>query len=326
MPNATLTVSSQSAHERLDVFLSQQLPGFSRSKLQRLIEENGVLVNARPAKKNMRCMAGDRIEIIQSAGGALSRPSLDAQDIPLDIIYEDEYFLAVNKPAGMVVHPGNGNPDNTLVNALLYRIKNLSSGSEGDRPGIVHRLDKETSGLLLVAKTDSMHGELAAMFALRTIDKNYIGICFGHRPDSHGSIDLALGRNRREPVKRSVRTDGKNALTEYWCLEHERGVSVMRFKPHTGRTHQIRVHCSSRGFPIVADTLYGGGHEQMERISVLDRPFAYKVFKCFHRHALHAYAIAFKHPFTKEPMHLIAPFPADFEDAFRVIGFDPSKI
>jgi len=208
----------------------------------------------------------------------------------------------------------------------LFRPGGLSAGFNRDRPGIVHRLDKETSGVLLVAKTDAMHAELARMFEQRTVEKKYLGVCFGERPKEHDGIDLPLGRNRREPIKRSVRTDGKNALTEYWLIEHLHGVSVMRFKPHTGRTHQIRVHCSSRGFPIVGDRLYGGGKEQMERIAVLDRPFAYKVFKCFDRHALHAYEIAFVHPQTKQPVRFFAPFPLDFESAFQAMGLPTSKI
>jgi 23S rRNA pseudouridine1911/1915/1917 synthase len=307
--------------ERLDSFLTTYLPHFSRSKIQRLIEESGVLHNSRNAKKNTRCMTGDTIEINESATNALLRPALEAQNIPFEILYEDEHLMAINKPAGMVVHPGNGNRSRTLVNALLYYGGGLSHGFENDRPGIVHRLDKDTSGAVLVAKTDAVHNDLARMFAERNIEKYYIGLCFGAMPENHGGIDLPLGRNRREPIKRSVRSDGKNAFTEYWMLKHDHGVSIMRFRPHTGRTHQIRVHCSNRGFPIIGDPLYGGGREQMERISALERPFTYKVFKCFNRHALHAHTIVFIHPALKEKMTITAPFPADFIDAFQLLNF-----
>jgi 23S rRNA pseudouridine1911/1915/1917 synthase len=316
-----IVVPPESVGKRLDIFLTEYLPDFSRSKIQYFIEEAGVLLNSRPVKKNARCVAGDVIEINETSVKSMAHAPLDAQNIPLEILYEDEDLLAINKPAGMVVHPGNGNHAGTLVNALLYYADKLSQGFENDRPGIVHRLDKETSGVVLVAKTDTMHNALARLFAERHIEKYYIGLCFGAMPQNHGSIDLPLGRNHREPIKRSVQSDGKNALTEYWMLQHDHGVSIVRFRPHTGRTHQIRVHCSSRGFPIVGDALYGGGREQIERISVLERSFAHKVLKCFNRHALHARNVTFIHPVLNKKMTIIAPFPLDFLDAFRLLNF-----
>ena len=320
-----LTVSSDGAGERLDIFLSKRLVGFSRSKIQHLIETGLIILNGKNVKKNARCFPGDTIVVHEGAREVVSR-DIFPQNIPVDIIYEDDYLIAVNKRAGMVAHPGSGNRNATLVNALLFHADHLSRGFENDRPGIVHRLDKDTSGVMLVAKTDAMHAALASMFSTRTIKKYYIGICFGVRPAVHGSIDMPLGRNRRVPIKRSVQIEGKNAVTEFWLLLHEHGVSVMRFRPHTGRTHQIRVHCSSSGFPIIGDQLYGGGKEQMEKISVLERPFAYKVFKCFNRQALHARAIVFSHPLLKKSMRIVAPFPVDFEDAFRLLGCGPSIV
>jgi 23S rRNA pseudouridine1911/1915/1917 synthase len=250
--------------------------------------------------------------------------ALAAQNIPLEIIYEDDYLLAINKPAGMVVHPGNGNRGMTMVNALLYHIHSLSHGSAIERPGIVHRLDKDTSGVILVAKTDTVHSALARMFFEHTIEKYYVALCAGLRPAEHAVIDMPLGRNRRDPIKRSVQTDGKNARTEYWLLHHACGVSVVGIRPHTGRTHQIRVHFSSHGFPILCDPLYGGGNDRVETLAVLDRPKAYKIYKCFDRHALHARKISFKHPVTQKPMMLVAPFPEDFLAAFEMLGFDPN--
>ena len=243
---------------------------------------------------------------------------LAPQNIPLDILYEDEYLLAVNKPAGMVVHPGNGNREGTLVHALLYHVKSLSAGSGPDRPGIVHRLDKDTSGVVLVAKTDETHRQLARLFSTREIKKEYAGFCVGRRPAAHGSMGAPLGRSRRDPVKRAVRQDGKEALTEYWLLAHHCGISVMKFAPHTGRTHQIRVHCSAAGFPVIADALYGGGKEALNRIPVLERPFAIGVYKCFERHALHARSITFVHPQTHREQTISAPLPEDFNRALEL--------
>jgi 23S rRNA pseudouridine1911/1915/1917 synthase len=314
-------VPSGNVGERLDVFLSAHLSDFSRSKLQLFIENGLVRLNGEPAKKNIRLHADDRITVDQGEAREAAHPPLVAQDIPLDILYEDEFLLAVNKPAGMVVHPGNGNHDGTMVNALMFRAGALSRGSESDRPGIVHRLDKDTSGVILVAKNDVMHARLARMFADRTIEKNYVGICAGLRPAEHGIIDLPLGRNRREPIKRSVQTDGKNAVTEFWLLAHACGVSIVKFRLHTGRMHQIRVHCGSRGFPVLCDPVYGGGKERIELLPVLDRPFAFKVYKCFTRHALHSRSVTFAHPANNKIMTLLAPFPKDFTAAFGVMEF-----
>jgi 23S rRNA pseudouridine1911/1915/1917 synthase len=307
--------------ERLDVFLSARLTDFSRSKLQLFIENGLVLVNGEKVKKNARLHAGERISVNEGEARDSMRTALLPQNIPLEILYEDEFLLAVNKPAGMVVHPGNGNRDGTMVNALMYRAGTLSRGSEHNRPGIVHRLDKDTSGIILVAKTDAMHVELARMFAERAIEKTYIGICAGLRPAEHDVIDMPLGRNRREPIKRSVQIDGKKAVTEYWLLAHACGISVLKIRLHTGRMHQIRVHCQSRGFPVLCDPVYGGGKERINLLAVLDRVFAHKVYKCFTRHALHSRSVTFIHPGLKKIMTISAPFPGDFLDAFRVMEF-----
>jgi 23S rRNA pseudouridine1911/1915/1917 synthase len=315
-------ISPEDAGQRLDIVVSRYSPGQSRSKIQKLIENNGVVLSGIAGKKNSRLKAGDTIAIDRTKADDFGQSTVAAQNIPLEIIYEDEHLLAVNKPAGMVVHPGNGNRGMTMVNALLYHIRSLSHGSAIERPGIVHRLDKDTSGVILVAKTDTVHSALARMFFEHTIEKQYIALCVGLRPAQHAVIDMPLGRNRRDPIKRSVQTDGKNAVTEYWLLHHACGVSVMDIRPHTGRTHQIRVHFSSHGFPILCDPLYGGGKDRVETLAVLDRPKAYKIYKCFTRHALHARKISFKHPVTHEPMALVAPFPEDFLAAFNALGID----
>jgi 23S rRNA pseudouridine1911/1915/1917 synthase len=318
-----ITVGIKEAGLRLDVFLSRRCEGISRSQIQRSIGEGSVLLNGRTATKKQNISAGDCIEINLAAVQPLMRQySPVPQDIPLDVLFEDESLLAINKPAGLVVHPGNGARDGTLVNALLYWGSALSDGSSQERPGIVHRLDKETSGVLLVAKSNRVHIKLAADFAQRTVSKQYVGICIGRPSSPTGIIELPLDRSRREPMKRAVVAQGKPAVTTYETMAHRCGISVVRFFPRTGRTHQIRVHCSSAGFPILADSLYGGGKERILRIDPAERPFAYKIYKCFGRQALHAVKISFKHPETAQLMTIRAPFPDDFHNALLQFG-DP---
>jgi len=289
----------------------------SRARIQRVIADGGVSVNGKAiVKKNVVLETGDTITI----DDILTQPQNSlpaAQDIPLDVLYEDEFFAVINKPAGLVVHPGNGNADGTVVNALLYRFgPGVSGGSDANRPGIVHRLDKDTSGALMIAKTDAAHAALAELFSSRTIKKVYTGFCIGARPLEHEIIDLPLARSRRDPMKRTVDArHGSPAVTEYSLKNFCCGISLMEFILHTGRTHQIRVHCGHKGFPIVHDNLYGGSRDKTIKIPPMERPFAHKIFKCFDRQALHARSLSFKHPFTKEDFEITAPYPPDFESA-----------
>jgi len=319
------TVTPHEAGKRLDVVIAQRLPQFSRSRIQRMIAEGSVMLNGTSAAKRRTVATDDTISITDSFTAPLASVSPEPQNIPLTILYEDDHFLAVNKPAGLVVHPGNGNRDNTLVNALLYRDNALSDGFSRERPGIVHRLDKDTSGVLLVAKTNVVHHRLAQAFANRTVKKKYLGICIGVPGDPDGSIELSLDRNRREPVKRAVSSRGKQARTDFHLVRQRCGISIIRFAPHTGRTHQIRVHASAFGFPICTDTLYGGGKERILRIDPADRPFAYGIYKCFTRHALHASSITLDHPATNDSITIRAPLPDDFQDAVRLFA-DPALL
>jgi 23S rRNA pseudouridine1911/1915/1917 synthase len=310
------TVDSGREGLRLDQFLSSVLQDVSRSRIQKVIADGLVSVNGNhTAKKNIVLRALDSVNIDEvSARPPESIPQ--AQDIALDVIYEDEFFACINKPAGLVVHPGNGNADGTVVNALLHRFGSVSDGFNSGRPGIVHRLDKDTSGVLITAKTNSAHSALAALFSSRKIVKKYTGICVGGRPLEHELVELPLARSRREPLKRAVDNNGSMAVTEYWLREFRNGISLVDFTLHTGRTHQIRVHCSHKGFPIVQDGLYGGLQDRVLRIAPLERPFAYSMMKCFARHALHARSVEFLHPFTNQPFSVAAPYPQDFCDAF----------
>jgi 23S rRNA pseudouridine1911/1915/1917 synthase len=318
--DSVIHVDKANANKRLDMVLVDNFPSLSRAKIQKSIAEGTVLLNGMLKDKNTQVKDGDRILLKNSTFCNTLPSELVPEDISLSIIYEDESIIAVNKPAGMVVHPGNGNLHGTLVHALLHHSQLLSAGSEPDRPGIVHRLDKDTSGLILIAKNDTVHSTLATAFANRTIKKEYIGICVGTRPKEHADIHAALGRSTRDPIKRTIREDGKPAHTEYWLLAYQCGISVLRFSPHTGRTHQIRVHANANNFPVLCDTLYNGRKEAVDRLEVLDRPFAYSVYKCFARHALHAHKVTFSHPVTNKEMVLTAPLPDDFKKALGLFG------
>jgi 23S rRNA pseudouridine1911/1915/1917 synthase len=316
-----IQVDAEHSRERLDLYLSGMFPELSRARLQKAIADGAVLLNGMMTVKKTRIAAGDSISIDkEKLVGNGPGGTCVAQDIPLTVLYEDEYCLAVDKPAGMVVHPGSGNRDGTLVHALLFHANSLSHGSAPQRPGIVHRLDKDTSGVILVAKNDDMHRRLAGLFSDRKVTKQYVGICCGRRPAEQGLIGARLGRSRRDPVKRSVRQDGKEAKTAFRLVSYQCGISVVQFSPHTGRTHQIRVHASVSGFPVVCDSLYGGGRDALARLPVLDRPFANRIYKCFNRQALHAHSITFSHPKTLVETTIRAPLPQDFVQAFSLFG------
>ena len=319
-------VNNEKEGLRLDQFLSGVLPDVSRSRIQKIIADGRVSLNGNPAvKKNIVLKTGDSV-CIDEISISPQEPAPLAQDIALDVIYEDEFFACINKPAGLVVHPGNGNADGTVVNALLHRYGAVSDGFNSERPGIVHRLDKDTTGVLVVAKTNNAHSALAELFSDRKIVKKYTGICVGNRPLDHELVKLPLARSRREPIKRAVDINGRMAVTEYWLREFKNGISLMEFVLHTGRTHQIRVHCSHKGFPIMQDGLYGGLQDRALKIAPLERPFAYSIMKCFTRHALHARSVEFLHPFKNEPFSIIAPYPQDFCDAFNIIGANNLEI
>lgn len=313
MDKVTFTITRPDAGKRVDIFLTQMLSGFSRSQIQKLISDEKVLVKGTGISKNTRLSENDVVEVFEPSVAHSSH--IKPQDVSFSILYEDEYLVAVNKPAGVVVHPGNGNHDGTLVNGLVKKISSLSDGFNPERPGIVHRLDKETSGVLIVAKTNQSHAAMAALFQNREIEKKYVGFCIGTPSEFSGIIDLPLDRSRHDPLKRAPSSHGKSSITEYQVIQTKGGISAISFMPRTGRTHQIRVHASAKGFPIVGDKLYGGGNDRILRINPLDRVFAYSILKCFQRHALHALSISFIHPFLTKRVEITAPVPDDFEEA-----------
>jgi 23S rRNA pseudouridine1911/1915/1917 synthase len=287
-PIYNIIVPEENAGERLDIFVSFSLEdGFSRSRVQSLVKAGHVLVNAGPVKNNYRVRADDSIEI------SLPEPvrlDLQPEDIPIDIIFEDDYIAVINKPPGLTVHPGPGNYSGTLVNALLFHMKGLSSIGGVERPGIVHRLDKDTSGLMVIAKTDLAHQNLTADFAERKVHKEYTAVVTGRMKSPHDTIDLPLGRHPKYRHRITVTPGGKEALTEYTVKKywsHEGAFySLLSVRIHTGRTHQIRVHLSQSGNPIIGDPIYS---RRWERHGV---PWL----------LLASTTLAFTHPVTGDPL------------------------
>jgi 23S rRNA pseudouridine1911/1915/1917 synthase len=279
--------------KRLDVFLAERLSSLSRSRIQRLILQGKVLVDGALKKSHFKLKEGEdvRVEIPEP-----EKPSLEPEDIPLQILYEDKDVIVVNKPAGMVVHPGAGNASGTLVNALLFHCGKLSNLGSPSRPGIVHRLDKETSGVMVIAKTDSAYLRLVEQFRKRTVEKRYLALVKGHMPLDTGEIDAPVGRHVRDRQKMAVLTHrGKPAYTTYQVKKRFNDSTLLELKIKTGRTHQIRVHLSYMGYPLLGDAKYGTRGE-------------------YNRQMLHAFFLSFSHPETGEPMEFSAPLPEDFFD------------
>ncbi|HXT42443.1 MAG TPA: RluA family pseudouridine synthase [Candidatus Angelobacter sp.] len=305
-PNETVFLVEESLpHERLDTFLRSHFPTLSRGAIQRLIEQGDICVNGKSVKATHAPRAGETIEIHwPDAKPATAAP----QEIPLDILFEDADLLVLNKPPDMVVHPSAGHDDRTLVNALLHHCAGQLSGIGGvARPGIVHRLDKETSGCLVVAKNDPTHLALSTQFAGREVEKIYHGIVCGAVTPERGDIRANIARHPTHRKRMAV-TDGsgREAWTSYRVLEHLREATLVEARLHSGRTHQIRVHFKHLGFPIVGDTTYG--NRQNNRLTELTGYTA-------SRQMLHAHKLAFKHPRTGKQMNFEAAQPEDFKEA-----------
>ncbi len=280
---------------RLDAFISAEL-NISRSLSAELIESGEVLLNGKPAKKKAAVAQGDEVTVNIPEPKELEA---EPQDIPLDIVYEDDDLLVVNKPKGMVVHPAPGNPDGTLVNALLYHCKGSLSGINGVmRPGIVHRIDKDTSGLLMVAKNDAAHVSLAEQIKEHSFTREYSAVVYGNVKDEEGTVNAPIGRDPKNRQRMAiVYTNSKKAVTHYKVVERLQGFTHMNFRLETGRTHQIRVHSASIGHPIAGDPVYGPK----------------KVITELGGQCLHARVIGFVHPKTQEYMEFSSPLPDYFE-------------
>jgi 23S rRNA pseudouridine1911/1915/1917 synthase len=289
-------------HQRLDKFLVSVLEGHSRSQIQRLIENGCVQVGRKPAKPNLAMREGDTVVIDLPAPAPAT---VAAEALPLEILFQDADLAVLDKPAGMVVHPGAGHASGTVVNALLHHVRDLSGVGGELRPGIVHRLDRGTSGVMVIAKNDAAHQELARQFHDREVEKEYIALVWG-LVQAGRRIDAAIGRDPSNRQKMSARARrARHAVTRITRAHHMPGLTLCHVAIHTGRTHQIRVHLSAIGHPIVGDSTYGGVHRRVpadiKAVQRLARPF------------LHAHRLAFTHPRDRRRMEFAAPLPADLQ-------------
>ena len=297
-----LSLTADRAGERLDAFLARTVPDLTRSAAQRLLEEGNVTLTGRPARKSDRTAPGDSLEVVLPDPEPVEvRP----QNIPLDVVYEDGDVIVVNKPVGMVVHPAPGHPDGTLVNALLDHCGDSLSGINGElRPGIVHRIDRDTSGLIIAAKNDKAHLALAAQLQDHTLARVYEAVAVGGFREDSGTVDAPIGRHPADRKKMAVdRKNGRPAVTHWSVLARYPGCTHLECRLETGRTHQIRVHMASIGHPLLGDTVYGN-----------KKPWPGLAGQC-----LHARRLRFLHPSTGQPVELECPLPGWFQAVLRQI-------
>lgn len=281
---------------RLDSYITKKLNDLSRANIQRLIEDGNILVNSAKQKISYKVNSGDKIEITIPEPKKID---LKPQDIKVKIVYEDNDIIVVNKPKGLVVHPAVGNPDGTLVNAIMNICKDSLSGIGGEvRPGIVHRLDKDTTGLLIVAKNDKAHINLSEQIKNREVKKIYIALVRGNIPENEATINMPIGRSTKDRKKMAVVKNGKEAVTHFKVIDRFKKYTLLEIKIDTGRTHQIRVHMAEIGYPVVGDMVYSNGKNEFGVEGQM----------------LHAKSLDFKHPITGKNMHLEAELPKYFKD------------
>lgn len=292
-------VYKNEANIRIDAYLSKKDEDISRVAIQRLIKEEKILVNNKKIKVSYKVQPNDTITMEEEKPKEIS---LKAQDIPVEVIYEDSDIIVVNKPKGMVVHPANGNPDGTLVNSLMAMCKGSLSGIGGEiRPGIVHRLDKDTSGILIVAKNDKSHINLSEQIKNHEIEKTYIALVKGFVKENEATINMPIGRSTKDRKKMAVVRNGKEAITHFKVIKRYKNYTLLEVKIETGRTHQIRVHLTQIGYPIVGDTTYSNGKNEWGVVG-----------QC-----LHAKSLKFKHPITGKEMFLEAEIPEYFSNIIK---------
>ncbi len=318
----SFTVTEADAGKRIDRFLGEQLENASRTRIQKWMEDGAVVVNDETARKSRVLELGDAVRIEIPAEKTIGR--VEPENIPIEIVYEDKYLAVVNKPKGLVTHPGHGVPGGTLANALAYRFKSLSDFGGSDRPGIVHRLDRDTSGLLVVARDNATHAALSAQLAARDIHRTYRALIW-REPPPEGTFDWPLGRHMKDPVKRAViqpdprGIPGKAAVTHYRVTDWYQFAAQVEVTLDTGRTHQIRVHFSHAGFPVIGDTLYGGGESMLGRVPPLFHSSAAALIKRLNSQALHAAKLAFTHPRTGKMLEFTSPLPEEFQNALKFL-------
>jgi 23S rRNA pseudouridine1911/1915/1917 synthase len=305
-----LTAAPGQTRVRLDLYLARHIENATRTKVRRAIDAGSVLVNGRTARASYQVRPGDVIRVsLPSPPPQEARP----EDIPLDIVHEDHRLLVVSKPAGMVTHPAHGHFTGTLVNALLHHCAGLSGVNGPARPGIIHRLDKDTSGLLVVAKDDAAHAHLARQFARRTTTREYWAVVWGRLRGRRGIVEASLGRSRSDRKKMAVVAHGKAAVTEYLVEELFPYLTLARLHLRTGRTHQIRVHLAHINHPVFGDPTYHGRRIHYGPNTPRQRADVQAMLDVMPRQALHARTLGFVHPETGRPMEFTSPLPADFE-------------
>ncbi len=309
-----ISVPDDQPKERLDIFLARHLPSVTRAHLKRLIDEERVLVDGAPTKAGYGVKGGRLIEIHFPP----PQPAeLEAEEIPLDIVYEDEHLIVINKPAGLVVHPAYGNMRGTLVNALLAHSAFLSQVGGKTRPGLVHRLDKDTSGLMVVAKDDMTHVHLARQLSARKMEREYRAIVWGKLKQPVGRIEAPLARHPKDRTRMHIDPQGKPAVTHYRVLCEMSFASYLQLNLETGRTHQIRVHMASIGHPVFMDALYGGRGKQLAGLNSAQCHLVNKLFKRFNRQMLHARTLI--HPKRQELFVFEASLPDDMKELLHIL-------
>ena len=297
-----ICIVSDVENERIDAYIARQIEEMSRSSVQKLIADGMITVNNKSIKANYKLKKNDEINIIIPEPEPLD---IAAEDIPIDIVYEDDDLAVINKPQGMVVHPAPGHHTGTLVNGLMYHLKNLSSINGVMRPGIVHRLDKNTSGMMLVAKNDKSHNFLAKCLKEHTVNRIYYALVEGNIKDDEGVVDAPLGRSEKDRKKRTVTNkNSKNAVTNYWVAKRYGKYTLLKLKLQTGRTHQIRVHMKYIGHPVVGDEVYGSKANKFGLNGQL----------------LHSKTVGFIHPSTGEYMEFDSELPEYFTKVLRIIS------
>lgn len=294
-------VSSEEKGKRLDSYIASICNDITRTSAERMIKNGEILVNDKTQKAAYKINEGDIITIQKSEPKEIE---IKAQDIPIEIIYEDNDIIVVNKPKGMVVHPANGNPDGTLVNAIMAKCKNSLSGIGGEiRPGIVHRIDKDTSGLLIIAKNDTAHVNMSEQIKNHEVKKTYIALVRGVIKENEATIDMPIGRSTSDRKKMAVNRNGKNAVTHIKVIKRYEKYTLVEVNIETGRTHQIRVHLSHIGYPIIGDYTYSNGKNEFG----------------VEGQCLHAKSLEFKHPITGKKMKLEAPLPQYFQEILNTL-------
>ncbi|HOP07570.1 MAG TPA: RluA family pseudouridine synthase [candidate division Zixibacteria bacterium] len=314
-----LTIPTLSKPERLDRLLADHEElDLTRSRIQKLMTAGLVTINGSPVAKNVQVKGGETVRIEVPP---VERMSVKAEDIPIEIVYEDEYLAVVNKPAGMVTHPAPGNPSGTLVNALCHRFGHLAdTGAVDSRPGIVHRLDKNTSGLIIVARTEAALLSLQKMIQARQVKRIYQAIVCGHLAEETGEIDLPIGRSIKDRKKMTVtHVKSREAVTTYQLLERFRAYDYVEVHLQTGRTHQIRVHFSHLGHPVLGDPEYGGREKWHRGVFAPERLLARKLLIQMPRQALHARRLEFEHPITGEEIKIETELPEDFAGLLELL-------